>query len=414
MPTKDLADETVKPPLFPEQYQSVAHGVRAAFTELLLSAGADPSKPRDIARHFGLNKNLTWMVSKIVNATNVYTIAQHIPGPARIRSLLAAMRAGGASPSAIDKLRTALGEFDRLVEAHTGDRATLELMVSDMSPRDTQAEQLMHYRKLAFKGNSGTLGVQARVQMAGAIVAPNAGDPTTADLVQLGGLFDFRRLRSSARWLLFRRMRWEDDGTPSSEPLEETLASQADGSPLIPEFCSKPLPELVVVRQRTETQYELPPGPVGNTAALTCVYGSVLRATGPLYRDPHNQFMELGCSLVTPVETLVFDLFVHASMPWALHPELGVFSRISSSSDFSSPARERNRVVITEQVADLGRGLAALVTPAMPRHVPLVRTVFERVGWNPDDFHALRVVMSYPPIPSTMLLISPLPERPAS
>lgn len=413
MPTKDLADEQVQPPPFPEQYQSAVHGVRAAFTELLLSAGADLAKPRDTARRFDLNKNLTWMVSKIVNSTDVYSIAQHIPGPARVRSLLTAMRKGGATPAAVKKLQAALSDFDRMVEEHTGDRATLELMVSEMSPTEAHGEQLINCRKMAFKGNSGTLGVQAQVQMAAAIVAPNAADPTMADLMQLGGLFDFRRLRSSARWLLFRRMRWEDDGTPSSEPVDEPLFDGPDGSPLIPEFCSNPLPELTVVQEATETQYELPPGPVGNTAAMTCVYGSLLRATGSLYRDPHNRYMELGCSLVTPAETLVFDLLIHESMPWAMKPELGVFSQILASPDHSSPARERNRIVITERVADLGRGLSAMITPTMPRHADLLRAVFERAGWDPNEFHALRFVMSYPPIPATLLLISELPERPS-
>lgn len=395
---------------FPHSYQQSVLGIRTALTELLLAAGADPARPRDISRRFDLNKNLTWMVSKIVTSNDVYAIAQHIPGPTRIESLLGAMEKAGATGREVTKLRAALADFDEMVARHTGDRETLEMMLAEMSPAAQRADQLVQNRKLAFKGNSGTLGVQAKVQLGGAIVAPNADDPTRADLVQVGGLFGFRRLRSSARWLLFRRMRWEDDGRPSAAPVDEPLTGGPNGLPLLPEFCSQPAPDIRVIAGPDETQYELPAGPVGNAAALTCVYGSVLRQTGTLRRDEHDQWMELGCSLVTPAEMLVFDLLVHESMSWALEPELAVYTRIQSSTAHESSSRDRNRMVISEQVSQLGRGIAALVTPHMPRHVELLQTVFDRVGWNAQEFHALRVQMEFPPIPATLLLRSQLPE----
>jgi hypothetical protein len=409
MNQKQVKSEPVE---FLDDYRAAVQRVRVALTELLLSAGADPAKSRGVAKRFKLSKNLTWMVSKIVNSTDVYSVAQHIPGSARVESLLSAMRKGGATPESVDSLRSAIEDFERMVDTHTGDRATLELMVSEMSSEEAQSEQLIHCRKQAYRGNSGMLGVQAKVHMACSIVSPNGEDASLADLVQLGGLFGFRRLRSSARWLLFRRARWEDDGTPSPEEPDDALSADGDRIPLIKEFCSDPVPELEVLQEGGEILYELPPGPVGNTAALTCVYGSVLWRTGSLYRDEHNRLMELGCNVVTPAENLVCDLLVHESMTWALRPDVGVYSRGFTIPDQASPARERNRLVVTEAVADLGRGVAAMITPLMPQHVDLMRMVFERLGWNPDDFHALRFMMQYPPIPSTILLSSELPEEP--
>src|SRR5690606_24262474 len=129
---------------FVARYEETVLGIRTAFTELLLSAGADPARPSEIARRFQLNKNLTWMVSKIVNSPDVYAVAQHIPGTARIDSLLTAMGKAGATQREVAKLRSALDDFDRLVVEHTGDRETLELILAEMSPEEARAERLVH------------------------------------------------------------------------------------------------------------------------------------------------------------------------------------------------------------------------------------------------------------------------------
>jgi hypothetical protein len=412
MSEKQVINDREAAPAFRDHYRAAVLDLRASLTRILLSVGADPARPQDVARRFKLNKNLTWMISKIVNMADVYAVAQHVPGPARIDSLLTAMTRGGAAPEAVEKLQTAFRAFDEMVELHTGDRATLELMVSEFSPKDVQRDQLLNSRKLAFRGNSGTLGVMAKVHMGCSIVAPNAADPSRADVVQIAGLYGFRRLRSSASWPLFRRVRWEDDGTPTPDAADDYFLTDSSGVPLITEFCSSPVPDLKIVQQSGDIVYELPPGPVGKTATMTCVYGSVLRATGSLFRDEHNEFMELGCNLVTPAETLVADLLVHESMLWARDPDVRMFSRMVAGPEHSSPARETHRMVVTETVADLGQGIAGMITPHLPRQVELMQFVFEHVGWNPDAFHATRFVMPYPPIPATVLMCSRLPDRP--
>ena len=53
---------------FPKHARAVVRTVRGAFTELLISVGADPSDPQAMSRKFGLNKNLAWKISKIIQA----------------------------------------------------------------------------------------------------------------------------------------------------------------------------------------------------------------------------------------------------------------------------------------------------------------------------------------------------------
>jgi len=398
---------------FEADYKAAAQGLRAAFTGLLTSAGADPSNSRELARRFGLNKNLTWKVAKIVTGSDPFAAAQHIPGPNGVEILLKAMRKGGASASAVQEARVAMRDFERVVEVHTGDRATLELMLADLASRPTRAEHLLQNRKLAFQGNSGTFGVRAKAQIGVSIIAPSE-TPGLVDLVQCGGVVGLRRLRQDARWLLFRRAAFTDDGSRVGPAIGEAIDPDfANGMPLIRAFCSTPLPEVNVLETETEFQYELPPGPVGNQASINIVYGVMMRATAPAFRDEHDDMAELFCSTSTPAELLQFDVVLHEDFDWAMRLEPALFSRMDGGPMHASSGRERNRLPFTETVQELGRGVATMASPHIAWQTSLVQDVFDRLGWDADRFHAFRLTIPYPPIPAMAMLRAPLPERPA-
>ena len=398
---------------FEEDYKAAAQGVRAAFTELLTSAGASPDNSRELARRFGLNKNLTWKLAKIVTGSDPYAAAQHVPGPHGVEILLKALRKGGASDVAVNEARAAIRSFERVVEVHTGDRATLELMLADLASRPTRTEHLLHNRKLAFQGNSGTFGIRAKAQIGVSLLAPSQ-TPGQVDLVQCGGVLGLRRLRQDARWLLFRRASFTDDGSKKEPAGGEALDPDfAGGMPLIGSYCSTPLPRLNIVETSEEVQYELPPGPVGNQAAINIVYGVHMRATGTAYRDEHDEYAELFCTASTPAELLQFDLVVHEDLDWAMNPEPMIYSRINSGAIHAMSGRQRTMLPFTETVQELGRGLMNMASPHVAWQTSLLQEVFERAGWDPDRFFGFRLTVPYPPIPSMAMLRARLPERPA-
>lgn len=397
---------------FEDDYKAAAHGVRAAFTELLTSAGASPDNSRELARRFGLNKNLTWKLAKIVTGADPFAAAQHVPGPHGVEILLKAMRKGGASDVAVNEARAAIRNFERVVEVHTGDRATLELMLADLAARPTRGEHLLQNRKLAFQGNSGTFGIRAKAQLGISIMAPSE-ESGQIDLIQCGGVLGLRRLRQDARWLLFRRASFTDDGTMIGPAAGEALDPDfQSGMPLIGAYCSTPLPRVEVVETDREYQYELPPGPVGNQAAVNIVYGVIMRATGTAYRDEHDEFAELFCTASTPAEILQFDLAVHEDLPWAMNPEPMIYSRIDGSAIHAKSGRQRNVLPFTETVQELGRGVQNMASSHVAWQTSLYQDIFDRAGWDSNKFHGFRLTIPYPPIPTMAMLRSRLPERP--
>jgi hypothetical protein len=394
--------ETRHPPVFELDFRRAVHGLRGALNQLLKASGADSEHPQAIARGFSLDKSLAWKLSRIVRTDDAALALRHIPGKAGWRIVMERFGANGAPPEALEGLRTALAEFERMKTLHAGDRATLELVARGLSDQKASASESEQARKLAFLGNCGTWGVQARLQFSATIAFPNAEDPARADVAGLGGLVDFQRLHSDVRWLLFRSAYFDDEGSVASEgtPLDPSVGEGEP--PLIHRFCSQPLPELNLIHGGTSLHYVLPPGPVGKTAALDCIRGALDRSLGPIYCAKPEDTVGLGCNVETPMEHLIADVMIRSDLPWHGLPELRVAGQIEGSTPLA----------VAEQVRYLGRGLVPPATPEYETYTELMTWAFERLGQDPDEFDTYRFTMAYPPMPSEVQLHFPLPPRP--
>lgn len=405
---------TVQQPVFVDECRSAFQALRGALIESFESLGLDPSRPRDSARHLELDKNLAWKVSKIAGQPDVFQAVSHVPGRAGIGILCKALEHAGAR--SVEQVRQTAAAFDRMVERHAGDRATLELVAGNFIPVEGRRESLESARKLAFRGNSAVWSVQARLQLGVTLMAPNGDDPTMVDLAQVFGLVDLRRLRPDVRWLLGRRQVWDDAATVvrgvGGEPLDPDVP--ATGFPLLREFSSAEFPDIHVADMGDELQYRLPEGPVGRTSELTCLWGSKFAALGSQYGDANNRYSQLGVNLMTPVEHLQFDALVHEDLSWAMHPTIAVYGRMDGRM-VKVGERGAHPFPIESTVVELGHGLTAVATSHMRRYTELVEWVFARVGWDPTRFRVFRFELPYPPIPSHAILYSelaPAEDRP--
>ena len=264
---------------FPDDFKRAVHDLRQAFSALSASVTDLPARPLQVARFLGLDKNLAWKVARLCQSSDPAEAVKHLPGPAGVKRVLDAFAEGGAGPAEINAVRIAVGHFDRMVDRHAGDRTTLELLLASGAPERPDAQRMEASRKLAFQGNSATFGVQTRVRFGLQILAPSSADADLVDVAAVGGLVDFRRLRASAAWPLICISSYTgaaDRGGARPEP----LGDDGDDLPLLRAFCSAPLPEIRAVPEPGGVVYELAEGPVGDTAASTCVFGWWSRGLG--------------------------------------------------------------------------------------------------------------------------------------
>ncbi len=409
MPTR-----TPEPPImpFPVHARDVMRSVRGAFAELATSVGADPQDSQRLSSICGLNKNLAWKVSKLIQTEDPAIAIQQMPGSSGISIFLRSMERAGAKKELLGMAREAVKHFEELIKLHSGDRATLEMMGSALSTSGRQQRDEYH-RKLLFQGGSYVWGAQARVMVKVGVVGPGKEDGLL-DFLSLSALVGFRRLRPDVSWTMAARRARHDDGKamfpPTPEPIDPRCAGEED-APLMLDYCSGPVPSLRRVVDATGISFELPEGPVGNTGAITCVTGTIQRGI-PYYRSPSNDLGEHRAMCDLPAELLLFDLYMHNSFTFALPPRMAFYSDLSPYGTYPGRGREFNRLPIHEELQDLGCGPLPVATPDVASYNQMVQSMFDRVAWSPTDFHGYRVKIAYPACPASIVLRYNLPEAP--
>ena len=397
-------------PPFEKHYPSSVENLRGALTELYLAVGADPEQPQRVSRRFGIHRNLAWKLTRVMRATGTSGVLQYLPGTQGIERAIAAFRDAGAPQERLEAVALAQRDFDAMVELHAGDRSTLELMLDSLGLEGSD-DPLEVSRSLAFRGNSGIWGIQAKTRLRTVFLAPNPDRPDQLDLVHVTGLIDLRRLRPDVSWPLFHRQHYNDDGSPRDvhyEPVEVQPGDPTDAMSWT-EFCSDPLPEVRVIPTRLGSRYELTGDTIGNRGLTTYVQATVTRSFAPRYRDAENTRGELSAEINAPTENLLFDLILHREIAAEIEPQVLVLQGGSSEPGRTEDA---NRIPCDETLRRLQSIPPRISTPLFPRYTELCDRVYKRMDWNPEDFRAVRFEMKCPPLHSLVLLRYDLPERP--
>jgi hypothetical protein len=398
---------------FIRELKQAATQVRASLSSLMTSSGMSPQDPQVLMRKWGVNKTLSWKISKVVQTDDAFLALQQVPGREGIDVLLKKGAAAGANPQNIEATRAAIDRFEKLIEVHCGDRVTFEIMGSDITPVGRQQRDEQHRRQL-FEGASYLWGVQARMYLNLRFLAPGAV-PGTVDIASVSGLLDFRRLRENVRWPLFKRQ--TTTGT-NAAPLVATVepldpASAGGPVPLMLEFCSHPSALLNAINEAGSTSVELAPGPVGNFGVTSYMVGAVERglpnARNP--QDPNTQTNQLWTMLNTPAELLIYDLYMHESFRESM-PPVPILTRASGSSPPLRAEMDQYQLPLSEPLLDLGQALSAPFTPEVENYADIFQAVFDRTGWSSQAFHGFRMKIAYPPIVSALAMRYTMPLAP--
>lgn len=395
----------VKPTPFSVDAHDVVRSLRGALAEVLQSVGSDPKAPQSIQSGLGLNKNLAWKVSRIIQAEDSAEALELMPGSSGIRILLASLGKSGVEPQLESRVREAIDAYERLIRVHSGDRTTLEMLGSVLTKTGRQERDEQH-RKLLFQGASYVWGAQARVSSKIGFVIPG-NEPGMLEFASVNGFVDFRRLRSDVMWEMARRNASNDDGSAMASSASEAIDADPDspdGPPLMRDFCSKPLPTLRRVDLGKTISFQLAEGPVGNTGALTCFVGAVQRGI-PYVRTPINEWGNHQARCEVPTEVMVVDLFFHHRFGFAIPPEVALFSDVG-------PPAPQQRLPLQESLQDLGRSAVPPPTPEVPRYRELLERVVGRFGRELRDFHGFRMKIAYPAYPTSLSMRYRLPEHP--
>ena len=389
----------------PEAILEVLFQVRSAFSELISSAGADPSKTRDTARYLDLSTNLVWPVTHFINAEDILTATGEVIGRFKLEIVCDACEAKGAAADLVLQARQGIDKFEELVSHCTGDRQSFSLLLKGLSDTEVTNHQ-ESTRKMAFQCNSSLWGVQCQFSFKAIIFVPNTEEPDQVDAIRVFGMIDFRRLRPTP-WPLYWMFAYSDDGScnqGTSIPIEPQLAGSGANF-LLKDFCSDPLPVLQPIEQAFGLRLDLVEGPIGNAGLLTCVAADRLVKLQSIYHTPKkNENLAAIFDLVTPQDHMIFDVFLHQDLPFSGPPKCNLFDRLTVPRGFDPESHSDRPLPLSSQVLDLGSGLAGSTTSQYPRYLEMMDYVFLQSGIDADEFRGYRLSIRYPQIPTAAVL----------
>jgi len=385
-----------------EDLADSSHELRGSVVAVLSAVGVDAPRPPALTKRLRLDKSLAWKLATIIKSDEPGLTVKHLPGEAAFDIFLSAAKNAGADVEAVQRAAAAYRNMQHVFERHAGDRPTLELVMDSMPGRSS--DRLVVSRKLAFRGNSGIWGVQAKTRINTAIIAPSRENPELLDAAVIGGWVDFRRLRADSRWALFRRRIYGPGHEHHREPFFPIDPDEpADGPMLLRQFCTASLPPIDAVHDDNgDLVYELGPSSIGNTGAFTCFFGSRVPQIGARRADEANDQGQFSAVISAPVEALQFDLLVHRDCEFVTRTRVDVYGVLTS------PGNPRDRIPLELQRLELGRYPAVVDTPRVTHYRQIVDHVMSRCGWDRNEFVGVRYVLDYPPFPSTVVISFPL------
>lgn len=383
--------------VFERDLEQVFLTLRQALIELFASVDADPMRPYPVATKLGVNKNLTWKASRVIQADDARSAVRQLPGPIGMKTLVDGFRRKGASPEALARVEEAEERLARFVEVHSGDRKTLELILDGLDASAALEES----RRQAFRANSAIFGVQVKTRLCLYALSPDpAGSPNT-HLTLINSFRQGMRLRSHASAPLLHR-----------RALVRDAAAQPGGSTeVLREFSSDPLPEIRTWDGPALKIFELAPGPIGCTGQfeLTLLTEDML----PPHERPASEegVVHFQTDVALPYEHLVFDLLIHRDLGAPEDtPRFDQLARFENHVPPMGPRRDALLIPSSEQVAEYPFA-SPLATPHLPNYPALLRAALARNGFDPAHYHTYRVTLAYPPMPTTAQLSYHLPAK---
>jgi hypothetical protein len=392
------------------ELQRLAGRLRASMAALFDALALDPGKPQSVARSLEVDKTLAWRACRFTRASEATDALGYLPGDTALDYLWTAARKAGAPAERLETAAAAASDLREHIQRHAGGRQGLRRLLANLDAESGRAGLQDDGRRQAFGGNVAIWGVQATSRIGFHAIAPNAEDPERLDLISVGGLHELHRLRASARWPIIRETVFRDagDDLAAHEPIDPSVTPGEP--PLLKAFCSEDLPALRSRSVRDGTVFELDAGGLGRTAAVTCLFGMIHRATVPRRAAAAGEYGEHFTFLNTPVERAVVDVAVHTDLAEFGAPELQLCSLMESAIDFGPDDGSRYVLPVAERVTELAGEHPVLETPCLPRYRELVEMCLDRLGHPTSAFRFYRVELAHPPIPTVAVLRQALPH----
>lgn len=393
--------------------EEVLHALQESLRLVIRDVPGESDRPSDLARNLDIQPTLAWQIHRFAHANNVFAEVRMLPGRlAMTRFLEAAERRGASSEKAV-QARIGMESFDRLNSRYAKNRKEFESLLVGLTQSNDENVDLVNRRNI-FHGQSHVLGFCADTNLSCVILAPSHSDTDLIDAVSMHSITGLRRFRRDVSIVVATLSSYHENGTPMQRiPEAIDLESQSHETFLIPELCSKPIPELKQVSEEGayDIALELQSRGLGSESAVTCTIGRCLRKMLSRYRNKTDLHATNFAQVRTPCKLFVRDTLVYRGLFKATPPTVKVFSDHHGATGYRAGC-ERDLLPNSGSAVYMGSSIEKLNVADVPHYADMLRYGFGHMKWNSEDFEIWRVRIEYPLMPSSVFVQFELKEQP--
>ena len=390
---------------------SVGEQLSDTMKSVLDAIPGGPHRPQELSRVLAISKDLSSRTLNASSKKDPLAVAYLMPGPASLRRLLRAASKKQVSPELIRDAETAVHQFERLIHVDAGDRISLDGIISSWLP-DARDRFETGNKQAVFRGMAQLKGVLAEVGVTTAIVHPNR-DGQTLDGVWLLGSLGLRRIRPGPPIHFFSgRVESSAKGNPKLT-LDGCPADGLNGL-MLEAFCSNPIPEVETRHEGNAMHYTLPSIASGPSSAVDLYVAELTPGCMRRYNtDKTPLYCGPSSTIIVPVATLIFDVLLHEDVFPGQDPSLRIYdTAMGGVVDINDPARNIDRLDVSESVEYLGWNAATFRATEIPRYTELIAHACDKMGWDIGKFRGYRCRAQYPIYSSQLSMVFEPPLKP--
>ncbi len=327
-----------------------------------------------------------------------------LPGVDGIRNFIKACQVCNLNADVLDAAEAAVSEYERLISEAGGSHAKLCRKIAGEGDSAARCMNVDSFAKLQGDVNefqwrrhlydSAKLVTGRWFTSTWTIFIYNIvpGNPDSVDRAMVTACFGHVSTAKAPPFVI----RLGRDTERQHEAFDGRKLNEG-GAALLEEFCSRPLPRLVLQGEGSRClNHVIEPASAGMESRLIDI-AIANRIADPLphprLNDPPRE--ETWNLMSYPTESMVLDVFLHRDLARVSLPSVETHLWSPSTLD-SAWDRWMTRLPHAPQLQVLGPGVENITHPPKPQYSGLVQHLFNLTGWNSSEFYGYRCFEQYP------------------
>jgi hypothetical protein len=374
----------------------ITREVQQSFARLIGQLPGRVIRASHLQKCLEIDSKVAWQVFKIAKAQDPLEAVRYMPSMVSIKRVVAAAKGKGVSSEVLTAMEKAVSDYDAAGREHADGRASFTAMVSSMRGEDSAEAMTFQARRAAYRANCHLWGTQTGVFFSQCIF--RRMDTGVLKGAKITVKRDFRRLRTDAMPISYGWGAVNPNGelvNRAEVPIDADAAKEF-GIPLLPEFCSTPIPRFGKPEIRNGWQVQFMLGDqIGKMGAIDLAIGVCRDETPIAGMSDGRKLAYTGFSNRVPTELAVVEFLTHRPSFGIVQPLFRVIPEMSAGLA-AELERPTTKILTFEQVQNLGPFAGAPPVSELRDYTRMTRRALEHLDWNESEFDVHRVVIQYP------------------